>query len=99
MKFAREETKERLQGAGWLRRQINAINIAVVAYFIVDAMWNPKVYEKAGLDTKRALREARSNENHKAMLRSSCAGLMEFLNSCGLLTKAAKRIYKRANLI
>ncbi|GAA1233242.1 diiron oxygenase [Prauserella halophila] len=99
MKFAREETKERMKSAGKLRRQINAINIAVVAYFIVDAMWNPKVYENAGLDPKRAVREAKNNENHKAMLRSSCSGLMEFLNSAGLLTKASKSIYKRANLI
>ncbi|OLT45224.1 hypothetical protein BJF85_02235 [Saccharomonospora sp. CUA-673] len=99
MKFARDETKQRLEGAGWARRQANAVAIATVAYFIVDAMWNPKVYENAGLDSKRALHEAKHNENFKAMLRSSCSGLMEFLNSCGLLTKPAKRIYKRANLI
>src|ERR1700710_972142 len=28
MKFAREETKERMKGSGWLRRQINAVSVA-----------------------------------------------------------------------
>lgn len=99
MKFAREETKARLEGASWLRRQINAVVVAGASYFIVTSMWNKKVYENAGLDSKRAIREAKANEHHKSMLRSSCAGLMEFLNSAGLLTKASLLFYKRANLI
>ncbi|MEV6228544.1 diiron oxygenase [Saccharopolyspora shandongensis] len=99
MKFAREETKTRLAGAGRLRRQITAVVVAGASYFIVTSMWNRKVYENAGLDPKRAIREAKANEHHKSMLRSSCAGLMEFLNSAGLLTKASQWFYKRANLI
>ncbi|GAA5152114.1 MULTISPECIES: AurF N-oxygenase family protein [Amycolatopsis] len=99
MKFAREETRERLKGAGWLRRQYNALVVAIASYFIVSSMVNPKVYANAGLDTRRAVREAKANEHHKAMLRSSCAGLMEFLHSAGLLTKASTWFYKRANLI
>ncbi|WHT16378.1 diiron oxygenase [Crossiella sp. CA-258035] len=99
MKFAREETKERLRGAGWLRRQIDALVVSIVSYFIVTSMVNPKVYANAGLDTKRALREAKANQQYKSMMRSSCAGLMEFLNSAGLLTKPATWFYQRANLI
>lgn len=99
MKFAREETKERLESAGWLRRQINALVVAGAAYFIVTSMVSEKVYANAGLDTKRAVREAKTNERHKSMLRSSCSGLMEFLHSAGLLTKPATWFYKRANLI
>ncbi|GAB3301865.1 AurF N-oxygenase family protein [Parasphingorhabdus pacifica] len=99
MKFAREETKERLKSAGWLRRQINAVVVAGAAYFIVTNMVHKKVYANAGLDTKRAVREAKANERHKSMMRSSCAGLMEFLHSARLLTKPATWFYKRANLI
>ncbi|MEU0464900.1 diiron oxygenase [Amycolatopsis sp. NPDC006131] len=99
MKFAREETRERLRKTGPLGRQYNALVVSIAAYFIVSSMWNPKVYANAGLDTKRALREAKANEHHKSMLRSSCAGLMEFLDSAGLLTKAATVFYKRANLL
>jgi hypothetical protein len=99
MKFAREETRERLRGAGRLRRQINALVVAIAAYHIVTSMWSDEVYANAGLDKKRALREAKANEHHKSMLRGSCAGLMEFLDSCGLLTRPAMHFYKRANLI
>ena len=99
MRFAREETRERLRGAGWLRRQVNAVTVAGAAYFIVTSMWNEQVYANAGLDPVRARRAAAGNEHHRAMLRSSCAGLMEFLDSVGLLTRAASWFYKRANLI
>ncbi|MGW0521499.1 AurF N-oxygenase family protein [Crossiella sp. NPDC003009] len=99
MKFAREETKERLRGASWFRRQLDALVVSIVSYFIVTSMVNPKVYANAGLDTKRALREAKANQQYKSMMRSSCAGLMEFLSSAGLLTKPATWFYQRANLI
>ncbi|ALE74571.1 MULTISPECIES: diiron oxygenase [unclassified Pseudonocardia] len=99
MKFAREETRERLKGAGPLRRRYQALTVAAAAYFIVTSMWNDQIYANAGLDTKRALREAKANEHHKSQLRSSCAGLMEFLSSCGLLTKPALWFYRRANLV
>ncbi|OLR93523.1 AurF N-oxygenase family protein [Actinokineospora bangkokensis] len=99
MKFARAETKERLQEAGRVRREANALVISIVSYFIVSSMINKDVYAAAGLDAKRALREAKRNEHHRSVLRSSCAGLMEFLDSCGLLTKPALRFYRRANLV
>ncbi|MGD9482630.1 diiron oxygenase [Streptomyces sp. TRM70308] len=99
MKFARDETRRRLARAGRVRREVNAFVIAVAAYVIVTSMVNKKVYANAGLDGERALAEARANQHHKAMMRSSCSGLMEFLASCGLLTKPALVFYQRANLI
>ncbi|WP_431781244.1 AurF N-oxygenase family protein [Streptomyces chumphonensis] len=99
MKFARDETRKRLRGAGWARRQINAFVVAVASYFIVTSMVNKKVYENAGLDAERAIAEAKANQQHKAMMRSSCSGLMEFLASARLLTKPALAFYRRAHLI
>lgn len=99
MKFARDETRERLRGAGWLRRHYTALVVSIAAYFIVTSMVNEQVYTNAGLDAQRAIREARTNEHHKSMLRASCAGLMEFLGSAGLLTRAATWFYQRADLI
>ncbi|MEU0373814.1 diiron oxygenase [Streptomyces sp. NPDC006283] len=99
MKFARAETRRRLENAGRLRRQIHAFVVAAASYFIVTSMVNRDVYANAGLERKRAVDEAKANEHHKAMLRSSCSGLMEFLASARLLTKPALFFYKRANLI
>ncbi|MFJ5547614.1 diiron oxygenase [Streptomyces sp. NPDC093225] len=99
MKFARDETRRRLAGAGRVRRQINAFVVASASYVIVTSMVNRRVYAAAGLDERRAVAEARANEHHKAMLRASCAGLMEFLASAGLLTRPALAFYQRAHLI
>ncbi|MFI2641712.1 diiron oxygenase [Streptomyces sp. NPDC018610] len=99
MKFAREETMERLEKAGWLRRQIHAFVIAVASYVIVTSMVNKKVYANAGLDSARAIAEAKANQHHKSMMRSSCSGLMSFLASARLLTRPALAFYKRAHLI
>ncbi|MER7110318.1 AurF N-oxygenase family protein [Streptomyces sp. NPDC000229] len=99
MKFARDETRRRLANAGWLRRQIHAVLIAIASYVIVTSMVNKDVYRNAGLDRERAVREARANEHHKSLMRSSCAGLMEFLASARLLTRPALVFYKRAHLI
>ncbi|WP_210732915.1 diiron oxygenase [Streptomyces sp. RKND-216] len=99
MKFARDETRRHLARTGRTRRTIHAFVIAVAAYVIVTSMVHPGVYANAGLDEQRAVREAKANEHHKAMMRSSCSGLMEFLSSCGLLTKPALVFYRRAHLI
>ncbi|GAA5080547.1 diiron oxygenase [Streptomyces sp. SID10815] len=99
MKFAREETLQRLEKAGWVRRQIHAFVIAVASYVIVTSMVNKKVYANAGLDSARAIAEAKANQHHKSMMRSSCSGLMSFLASARLLTRPALAFYKRAHLI
>ncbi|OZM71126.1 hypothetical protein CFN78_21935 [Amycolatopsis antarctica] len=99
MRFAREEARARMKGAGRLRKQINAVVVAAASYVIVRSMVSKQVYANAGLDADRAIREAKANEHHKSLLRSGCSGLMEFLDSAGLLTKASAWFYKRANLI
>ncbi|MFF2654907.1 diiron oxygenase [Streptomyces sp. NPDC058045] len=99
MKFARDETRKHLARAGRARRHFHALVIAIAAWVIVGSMVNPRVYAEAGLDVRRALAEARANEHHKSMMRASCSGLMEFLASCGLLTRPALAFYRRAHLI
>ncbi|MFI7361148.1 diiron oxygenase [Streptomyces sp. NPDC050149] len=99
MKFARDETRRRLRTAGPLRRQINSLVVAIASYYIVTSMVNADVYANAGLDGARARAEAKANEHHKSLMRSSCSGLMEFLASARLLTRPALFFYKRAHLI
>lgn len=99
MKFARDETRRRLRTAGRLRRQVNSLVVAIASYYIVTSMVNRDVYANAGLDSVRARAEAKANEHHKSLMRSSCSGLMEFLASARLLTGPALFFYKRAHLI
>ncbi|MGK5532739.1 AurF N-oxygenase family protein [Streptomyces sp. URMC 129] len=99
MRFARAEVRERLRDAGRTRRATSAVSVALVAYFIVTSMVNDQVYAAAGLDVDEAVRAARENEHHKAMLRSGAANLMKFLGEVGLLTRPAMSIYRRISLI
>lgn len=99
MKFARDETRRRLRTAGPVRRRINSLVVAIASYYIVTSMVNRDVYANAGLDSVRARAEAKTNEHHKSLMRSSCSGLMEFLASARLLTGPALFFYKRAHLI
>lgn len=99
MKFARQEIRERTQGISTVRRHASSVVISIVASIIVQNMVNKGVYTAAGLDGERAVREARQNEHHKSMMRSSCTHLMDFLSEVGLLTRPAMSVYKRVNMI
>jgi hypothetical protein len=99
MKFARQEMRERIEGAGPRRRRTSALVISIAAYVIVSNMVNEGVYAAAGLDPERAIAAARSNEHHKTLMRSSCAHLMEFLDELGLLTRPAMMFYQRVSMV
>lgn len=99
MKFARQEMRERIEGAGAVRRQSSALVIAIAAHIIVSNMVNADVYAAAGLDPERAVAEAAANEHHATLMRSSCAHLMEFLDELGLLTRPAMAFYRRVQMI
>ena len=99
MKFARQEMRERIEGASPRRRRLSALVIAIAAQQIVSNMVNEGVYAAAGLDPERAVAAARANEHHHTLMRSSCAHLMEFLDELGLLTKPALRLYQRVSMV
>ena len=99
MKFARAEVREHLKGANRARRLHASIAIAVVGYVVVTSLVNEGVYEAAGLDTRRAVAAAQANSHRRSMLRTACAGLMEFLGAEGLLTRPAIALYQRAGMI
>jgi hypothetical protein len=99
MKFARAEVREHLAGASNRRRRRSSVVIAAVAYFIVTSLINEGVYEAAGLDVKRALAAAKTNQHRTSMMRNACAGLMTFLGEEGLLTRPAIALYRRARMI
>lgn len=99
MKFARQEMRERIEGAGRLRRHNSALVIAIAAHVIVSNMVNEGVYAAAGLDPARAIAAAKANEHHHTLMRSSCAHLMEFLDELGLLTRPALAFYKRVSMV
>ncbi|MED7950259.1 MULTISPECIES: diiron oxygenase [unclassified Streptomyces] len=99
MKFARQEIRERLRGAGPARRRAAATGIATGAYVIVSSMVHPGVYAAAGLDVGRAVAEARASGHRRAMMRTSSRHLMAFLAETGLLTRASAALYRRVDML
>ena len=99
MKFARAEIRASVQGISRARREAAALVISIGAKIIVDNLVNPRVYAAAGLDQQQAAKVARRNPHRKAMLRNSCVHLMQFLGEAGLLTPAAVRVYRAADMM
>jgi para-aminobenzoate N-oxygenase AurF len=99
MKFARQEIRDKMRDAGPVRRRTSSLVISIAAYVIVSNMVNKGVYAAAGLDTDRAVKEAAANTHHHALMRSSCAHLMDFLGQAGLLTRPAMAVYQRAHML
>ncbi|QKT05918.1 diiron oxygenase [Gordonia sp. X0973] len=99
MKYAREQVRESMRNAGWFRRQVSALVVAMGALMIVLNLIRPQAYADAGLDAKRAWHESRRNAHFASMIRSGCTHLMEFLDEVGLLTKPAMRYYRMARMI
>ncbi|WP_299572488.1 diiron oxygenase [uncultured Williamsia sp.] len=99
MRFAREQVREAMVGAGRLRRASSAVLVALGAEMIVINLVRPQVFADAGLDKRRAVGEMIANEHRHAMLRGSCVHLMQFLDEVGLLTPTAARIYRRCHLL
>ncbi|AWK71389.1 hypothetical protein CBI38_07140 [Rhodococcus oxybenzonivorans] len=99
MRFAREETLRRAAGTSKARRAASRGAIAIAANLIVSSMINPAVYAAAGLDTERALREAKNNSFRAAKVRESSQPLMRFLADADLLGGPSKRLYKRVHML
>lgn len=99
MTFARQQMRERIEGKSAARRKLSALVVAIAARLIVSNMVNKDVYAAAGLDTERALREAKNNGHHHTMMRTSSEHLMAFLQDVGMLTKPAAVIYRRLHML
>ena len=99
MTFARAQMRERIEGKSTARRKASALVVAIAARVIVSNMVNKDVYAAVGLDTDRAVREAKNNAHHHMMMRTSSEHLMAFLHDCGLVTKPAEVIYKRLHML
>ncbi|MDF0529852.1 diiron oxygenase [Tsukamurella sp. 8F] len=98
MKFAREEVRESLADKSRWGKMWRGYVISIAAYLIVTSLHDPQAYTDAGLDAERAVREAKNNPYYRSQVRESCVHLMEFLDECGLLNRAALKWYRKANM-
>jgi len=99
IRFAREETHRRVPDLNKAERELARVVLAGTAYAIATSLVNPKVYAAAGLDTKRALASAKSNEHYHTKLREGAAKTMEFLDGADLVGGPSKMLLRRAHVL
>jgi len=99
IRFAREETHRRVPDLNKAKRELARVVLAGTAYAIATSLVNPRVYAAAGLDTKRALACAKSNEHYHTKLREGAAKTMEFLDSADLVGGPSKMLLRRAHVL
>jgi hypothetical protein len=99
VRFAREEVARLMPGLGRVRKFIATTLSAISAAFVVSSLISPDVYDRVGLDKRRAVREARKNPHNHETRRWMGEKIMAFLGEQGLITWNAKPIYRLVHLI
>jgi len=99
IRFAREETYRRVEHMNKAERALVRGVLAGTAYAIATSLVHPNVYGAAGLDTKRALAAAKTNEHYHTKLREGAAKTMEFLDTADLIGGPSTVLLRRAHVI
>jgi hypothetical protein len=99
IKFAREGIVHRMQDASRLERFLVGNLQGIGGPVMRRALVHKGIYYRAGLDPKRALREARANQHHFDMARIGFASLAAFLEENRLMGSIGRRLWKRAGFL
>ncbi|WP_156754702.1 AurF N-oxygenase family protein [Actinokineospora pegani] len=97
--FARQEVVQGMAGAGPVARHYHRALTAVVSYFVMLCLVNPKVYAAVGLDPKVAARAARENPHFRATLHYWGERIMKFLDEAGLVGGPTMPLWRKAGLV
>ena len=99
VRFAREELLRVVPETSKPVLQAHAVLTALAALHIVESLIHPDVYAAAGLDPVEAANVARRNPVWHDTIRWMGEKIMPFLAEAGMVTPAARRIYRRAHLL
>ncbi|MDP3894278.1 diiron oxygenase [Nocardioides sp.] len=99
IKFAREGVVRRMQDAGRLERVLTGNLVGIGGPLFRTAFTNPAMYRRAGLDPKRARREARANPHFHEASVFGFAPLAEFLLGNRLLGPIGRLMWRRAGFL
>jgi hypothetical protein len=99
IKFAREGVVRRMEHVGRTERLLTGNLVGFGGPVFRHAFSNPNVYRRAGLDPKRARREAAANPHLREAQILGFAPLAEFLTENGLLGPVARRMWRHAGFL
>lgn len=99
IKFAREGVLHAMADVSRTERMVVGNLHGVAALWLAAAFTNPAQYRRAGLDAKRARRDALASDHHRQMKITGFAPLAEFLESNGLMGPVSRRMWRRAGFL
>jgi hypothetical protein len=99
VRFAREELLRVVPQTSKPVLHAHAVLTALAASHIVDSLVHPDVYLAAGLDPVEAVKVAQRNPVWHDTIRWMGEKILPFLAEAGMVTPAARRIYRRAHLL
>ncbi|OLR90152.1 AurF N-oxygenase family protein [Actinokineospora bangkokensis] len=97
--FARQEVVQGMAKAGRVARQYHRVLTAVVSYFVMLCLINPRVYAAVGLNPRQARRAAKANPHFRATLLFWGERIMGFLDEAGLVGGPAMPLWRAAGLV
>jgi hypothetical protein len=99
IRWAREGVRRRVAHARRWDRHFGALLNGVGGPLLAYAFTNPLMYRRAGLDVRRARREARANPHHLAAKQRGFASLGRFLEENEMMHAPARRMWRRAGFL
>ena len=99
IRFAREGVVHRMANASRLERLLVSHLNGLGGPVMRRALVHRGIYHRAGLDVERAYREATSNPHHREMARVGFAPLAAFLEENGLMSRFARRRWRKAGFL
>ncbi len=99
VRFAREEVVRRMRKLGPSARAAQRMQAAVVSYFVMDGLIDPRVYSSVGIDPGEGHRAARNNPQFRETKLWMGERIMPFLDEAGLIGGPSMRLWRKANLV
>ncbi len=80
-------------------RAAQRMEAAVVSYFVMDGLIDPRVYSSVGIDPGEGHRAARNNLQFRETKLWMGEKIMPFLDEAGLIGGPSMRLWRKANLV
>ncbi len=97
--FAQTEIEKFAEKASGAQRFMVRMLLAMTVETLANEIFNPEMYERAGLDPKAARKAALENPNNKASFKWSAEEISEYYKSIGLIGGMAEKKWKKAGFI
>jgi len=99
VRFACDEVTRRMPKLSRTARAAQRVEAAVVSYFVMEGLVDPRVYRSVGVDPSEGQAAARANPHFRETKMWMGEKIMLFLDEAGLIGGPSLKLWRKANLI